>query len=238
MREVRTLVTACCTDAPLTFHELSEGEQQLLMVLGLLRFTREDESLFLLDEPDTHLNPAWSVQYLEFLRTIGGLGDNGHVIMSTHDPLVISGLTRQQVRIMMRDTLESPIRAEMPETDPQGMGINGLLRSELYGLRSALDLPTLKKIEERDAIRVMQQELLKQGEDLEPQERLRLIQLSDELAHLGFSRDFRDPAEQQFADALARRRARKEPITLTPLELRKQEKMADDLLNEILKGDE
>ncbi len=238
IREVRTLVTACCTDAPLTFHELSEGEQQLLMVLGLLRFTREDESLFLLDEPDTHLNPAWSVQYLEFLRTIGGLGDNGHVIMSTHDPLVISGLTRQQVRIMMRDTLESPIRAEMPETDPQGMGINGLLRSELYGLRSALDLPTLKKIEERDAIRVMQQELLKQGEDLEPQERLRLIQLSDELAHLGFSRDFRDPAEQQFADALARRRARKEPITLTPLELRKQEKMADDLLNEILKGDE
>ena len=58
--------------------------------------------------------------------------------MSTHDPLVISGLTRQQVRIMMRDTLESPIRAEMPETDPQGMGINGLLRSELYGLRRRL----------------------------------------------------------------------------------------------------
>ena len=28
------------------------------MVLGLLRFTKEDEALFLLDEPDTHLNPA------------------------------------------------------------------------------------------------------------------------------------------------------------------------------------
>jgi ABC-type ATPase involved in cell division len=140
MREVRTRVKARFAEAPLTFRELSEGEQQLLMVLGLLRFTREDESLFLLDEPDTHLNPAWSVQYLNFLKEIGGLGDNSHVIMATHDPLVITGLTREQVRIMMRETMDAPIRAEMPEIDPQGMGINVLLRSELYGLRSALDL--------------------------------------------------------------------------------------------------
>ncbi|WP_309148310.1 AAA family ATPase, partial [Pantoea eucalypti] len=42
------------TNETLTFRELSEGEQQLLTVLGLLRFTRDDESLFLLDEPDTH----------------------------------------------------------------------------------------------------------------------------------------------------------------------------------------
>ena len=125
IREVRTRVKVRCSDAPLTFRELSEGEQQLLTVLGLLRFTKEDESLFLLDEPDTHLNPAWSVQYLEFLKTLGGLGDNGHVIMATHDPLVISGLTRQQVRVMLRDTLDAPIRSEMPEVDPRGMGING-----------------------------------------------------------------------------------------------------------------
>ncbi len=48
--EVRISVRARKVDGSLTFRELSEGEQQLLMVLGLLRFTREDESLFLLDE--------------------------------------------------------------------------------------------------------------------------------------------------------------------------------------------
>ena len=41
------------------FGDLSDGEKQYLMVLGLLRFTREDETLFLLDEPDTHLHPRW-----------------------------------------------------------------------------------------------------------------------------------------------------------------------------------
>ncbi len=51
----------------ITFNELSEGEQQLLMVLGLLKFTRSKESLFLLDEPDTHLNPAWKFDYLNLI---------------------------------------------------------------------------------------------------------------------------------------------------------------------------
>jgi predicted ATPase len=234
IREVRTRVKSRFADEPLTFPELSEGEQQLLMVLGLLRFTREEESLFLLDEPDTHLNPAWSVQYLEFLKTIGGLSENGHVIMATHDPLVISGLAKEQVRIMLRDKAEEPIRAEMPEMDPRGMGINGLLRSELYGLRSALDLPTLEKIEERDAIRAKQKQLQEKGKDLSKKERLRLIQLSDELAELGFSRDFRDPIEQKFADAMARRRGKKESIVLTPKEIEEQEKVADEILEEIL----
>ena len=42
----------------ITFNELSEGEQQLLTVLGLLKFTKSKESIFFLDEPDTHLNPC------------------------------------------------------------------------------------------------------------------------------------------------------------------------------------
>jgi len=237
IREVRTRVKVRCSDAPLTFRELSEGEQQLLMVLGLLRFTREDESLFLLDEPDTHLNPAWSVQYLDFLRTVGGLGENGHVIMATHDPLVIAGLTRQQVRVMLRDTPDAPIRAEMPEIDPRGMGINGLLRSDIYGLSSALDFPTLEKIEERDSIRAKQKKLLARGKDLSDKDRLRLIRLSDELSSLGFSRDFRDPIEQQFADAMARRRTEEGPVVLTPTQLKEQEKLADTVLDEVLGGE-
>ncbi len=32
---------------PITFHQLSEGEQQLLMVLGLMRFTKSHQSLVL-----------------------------------------------------------------------------------------------------------------------------------------------------------------------------------------------
>ena len=101
--DVRIRVGVNRSSEPLTFRELSEGEQQLLLVLGLMRFTREDESLFLLDEPDTHLNPAWSAQYRRFLERLGGLGPSSHVIMATHDALVVSAMARQEVRILERD---------------------------------------------------------------------------------------------------------------------------------------
>jgi ABC-type protease/lipase transport system fused ATPase/permease subunit len=42
-----------------SFADLSDGERQLLMVLGLIRASRGKRALFLLDEPDTHLNPIW-----------------------------------------------------------------------------------------------------------------------------------------------------------------------------------
>ena len=97
-------------DGSISFRELSEGEQQLLLVLGLLRFTKEDEALFLLDEPDTHLNPQWSVQYLQFIESIVGKQPSSHILMATHDPLVFSGLMKSEVRIMQRDATDKKDR--------------------------------------------------------------------------------------------------------------------------------
>ena len=121
-------------DGTLTFRELSEGEQQLLTVLGLLRFTKEDESLFLLDEPDTHLNPAWSIEYLDLLKRVVGQQETSHIIMATHDPLVIAGLEKAQVQIMQRDEGTGHISAVTPEQDPRGMGVAALLTSDLFRL--------------------------------------------------------------------------------------------------------
>jgi hypothetical protein len=42
------------------FDQLSEGEKQLLAVVGAIRLTTGNENLVLLDEPDTHVNPHWS----------------------------------------------------------------------------------------------------------------------------------------------------------------------------------
>ncbi|MBT2916817.1 AAA family ATPase, partial [Vibrio anguillarum] len=88
--EVRIRVKLKKNDGSVTFRELSEGEQQLLTVLGLLRFTAEEESLFLLDEPDTHLNPKWSVDYIDYLNKFVNSGskgeNNSHIVLTTHNP--------------------------------------------------------------------------------------------------------------------------------------------------------
>jgi ABC-type multidrug transport system ATPase subunit len=130
--------------------QLSEGEQQLLTVLGLMRFTRNENSLYLLDEPDTHLNPAWGVEYLDRLRTIGGIDKKSHTILATHDPLLVAGLCKEEIRVLYRGE-NGQIAAVMPEDSPRGTGVANVLTSPLFGLESQLDpfsLRVLKKIYE------------------------------------------------------------------------------------------
>ena len=132
----------------LTFRELSEGEQQLLTVVGMLRFTRDEDSLFLLDEPDTHLNPAWGMEYLNILGKHADTGKNSHLLVATHDPLVLTNLRRNQVAILERDSENGKVTSFEPEQDPLGMGVQGILRN-MFGLRSAVGTEIQEKLDER-----------------------------------------------------------------------------------------
>lgn len=194
---IRVKVREC--DGSLTFRELSEGEQQLLTVVGLLRFTKEQESLFLLDEPDTHLNPVWGMQYLQTLERIADTGKDSQIIIATHDPLMISSLRKQQVLILERDGTTGKIGSQHPEIDPRGMGISGILKSSMFGLRTTLDLPTQAKLDERF-------ELAAKTSRSEKEE-VRFKELSEELADDGFAQDFRDDNYQRYAAAMAKVRA-------------------------------
>ena len=228
LSEVRIRLQRRNADGSLTFRDLSEGEQQLLMVLGLLRFTKEDEALFLLDEPDTHLNPAWSVQYLEFMRRVVGDQPTSQVIMCTHNPLVISSLKREEVRIMQRNNADGRVYVEIPRESPRGMGFSGILTSELFGLRSALDLPTQELLDE-------QQDLVIK-DDLTDSERERLGELTDYLDALGFSTAEDDPAYAAFLKKFNAREdpAIREQVVLTPEQQKERMRLIDDILSEMI----
>lgn len=191
-------------DGTLTFRELSEGEQQLLMVLGLLRFTKEKESLILLDEPDTHLNPFWSTEYLELLNQIveeEGADGNGlehqdrHIIMATHDPIVIAGLEREQIQIFKRDPESDQCYAEIPERSPKGMGFEGILTSDMFGFRSALDKPTLELFDRKRRLAIKKK--------LTKEEKKELENISDKLGKLDFSNVVRDEYYKLFVQSMA-----------------------------------
>lgn len=212
----------------LTFWELSEGEQQLINVFGLLRFTKDEESLFLLDEPDTHLNPAWKQVYLDLLERIFGKHDTTHIIVCTHDPLVISGLTRSQVQIFEREAETGKIHTRIPEKDPKGMGVAGLLTSELFGLRTTLDTRTESKLDRKRELLVKSHETKLTAEEEEEME-----QLSNELENLGFTRTIRDPLYEKFVIATMAVDEFKKPV-LTPADKKRQDEIAKQIIEQIL----
>lgn len=148
--DFRVRVRVKGASAAIHTRQLSEGEQQLLTVLGLMKFTQDEGSLYILDEPDTHLNPAWGLDYLERLRKIGGINKNSHTILATHDPLLVAGLLKEEIKVLSRDK-NGIVSAIEPEESPRGTGVAGVLTSELYGLESQLDnfsLKVLKRIYE------------------------------------------------------------------------------------------
>ncbi len=139
LQDVKIKVLKENVDGGLSMHEMSEGEKQLLTVLGLLKFTKDDESLVLLDEPDTHLNPHWKWKYLEYLDKVVKRPDNTQIIFCTHDPLIIGGMDKKQVRIFVGDSESGKTYAHEPAISPKEMSVEKILTSELFGLPSIMN---------------------------------------------------------------------------------------------------
>jgi len=231
--EVRINVKHRDVNGHITFSQLSEGEQQLLTVLGLMRFTHEDESLFLLDEPDTHLNPIWKLRYFDEIEKVVKLRDaeaksNSQLIITTHDPLMIGSLRKEQVRILKCEGGKATVST--PDEHPQGMGVAGLLKSELFGLPSTLDSQTLKRLQERNELLA-----LKAKCQLSPDNEAKLKALRSQLDDLGFSREYRDPLYQLFIEKMYAVRSQPLDKLLTPAEKAAQEALAEKIVAKIVK---
>lgn len=198
IKEVRIRVKLKKNDGSVTFRELSEGEQQLLTVLGLLRFTAEDESLFLLDEPDTHLNPRWSVDYIDYLNKFVTSGSekesSSHIVLTTHNPIAIAELKKQQVQILHRDKDSSIISAQEPAFDPRGMGYAGIITSDMFGLDSSLDSYAENLLERKRSMTAT-------DTPLSSSEREELSNINNELDKLGFRFSARDRIFEEYLRA-------------------------------------
>lgn len=217
-----------------SFTQLSEGELQMLTVLGLMRITREDHCLFLLDEPDTHLNPIWKLRYFDDIEGVLRSDDaalaqgESQILITTHDPMMVGSLKREQVHILRRDGNRTVV--DTPDEHPQGMGVTGLLKSELFGLSSTLDIETERRLFRRNELFVKASRTTEEDGELS--------RLSAELADLGFSTaDFRDPDYALFVRKMAQHRKFRKPV-LTPAEQVEQDAIADSIIDEILREED
>ena len=227
--EVRIFVKHKAADDVISFEQLSEGELQLLTVLGLMRITRQDHCLFLLDEPDTHLNPIWKLRYFDRINEAMHQDEeeiiqgDSQVIITTHDPMMIGSLRKEQVRILRPG---DKTIVETPLDHPQGMSVSGLLKSEYFGLRSTVDGETRRRLDRRNL-------LYAKSNERTPQEDEEMSRLSHELSELGFANDFKDPMYDLFVKRMAKM-TQFHKDALTPDEHAAQDAAADEIIRRIL----
>lgn len=218
-----------------SFTHLSEGELQILTVLGLMRITREDHCLFLLDEPDTHLNPIWKLRYFDDIEGVlssdyeSPIDGESQILVTTHDPMMVGSLRKEQVRIIRKS--EGDTIVEQPDEHPQGMGVSGLLKSEMFGLPSTLDRQTLNTLQRRNDLLAK-----RKHEGLSPEEQQELDCLVVRLDDLGFSREYRDPMYQLFIEQMYKARSKPIDQLLSKEELQEQNALAEKIMEDLVKA--
>lgn len=124
---------------PMMLKELSDGEHQLLHSLGLCLLFRNTNSLFLLDEPETHFNPDWRANFISRLRQcLPGDGSAGQeMLITTHTPFLISDSKPDKVLVFKKDKASGTVSISQPDYNTLGASINKITMNT-FGKRETI----------------------------------------------------------------------------------------------------
>lgn len=135
---------------PMLLKELSDGEYQLLHSLGMCLLFRGTNSLFLLDEPETHFNPDWRANFISRLRQcLSGNKDVAQeMLLTTHTPFVISDSRPGKVLVFKKDKATGVVSIDHPDFNTLGASINKITMSDVFGKRETIGAYAHKKLDE------------------------------------------------------------------------------------------
>ncbi len=124
------------TETPVLLKSLSDGEHQLLHSLGLCLLFKNTNSLFLLDEPETHFNPDWRSNFVTRLhQCFKGSDDSHEMLVTTHTPFLISDSKPDKVLVFKK--ADGVVTVTTPEYNTLGASINKITMNT-FGKRETI----------------------------------------------------------------------------------------------------
>jgi len=115
-------------DEPADYIMLSDGEHQLAHIFCTLRMFREGNVLFLLDEPESHFNPLWRVEFVKMANKFLSTDNGAHaLILSTHAVFVISDCRKENVYVFRRKADGRTVEVVKPQFQTYGASFDWLL---------------------------------------------------------------------------------------------------------------
>lgn len=232
----RLKVTVAFGESNTSCETMSEGQRQLIKVLGMLGICKTEDCLILMDEPDAHMNPKWKYEIKETIDHSLASAVNTQAIIATHDPLVINGVSKEFIRIfthnqsLARNNGYYFTKVIAPTEDTEGMGIDGLLQSEYYGLPSVLDSETKKKMDKKHSLIVKK----KEGTITEA-EMQTLLELTIDLENMSFARNIpTDSYYDEYVAAMHKIYSERPKAKLTTEDIAERNSKAEEILRGLL----
>ncbi|MCT6815218.1 MAG: AAA family ATPase [Lysinibacillus fusiformis] len=106
--------------------QLSSGELSIFIRLFDIAYYTNDNTILLIDEPETHLHPKWIKNYLPTLNEIVG-DKKAHAIIATHSPLIVSDTINDSIILLKKE--EDKIKYEYVNTATLGGDYNEVLEN-------------------------------------------------------------------------------------------------------------
>ncbi|WP_029274558.1 restriction system-associated AAA family ATPase [Pedobacter borealis] len=113
---------------------LSDGEHQLMNISGTILMSGFENSLFLLDEPETHFNPMWRREFISLLSKLTSSKSQDYFLTS-HSPFIVADIKREYVYVFKR--VKNELTVEWPLNETYGSDYDSILQSA-FELESSL----------------------------------------------------------------------------------------------------
>lgn len=112
-------------DEPVLLKSLSDGEHQFLHSLGICLLLRDENCLFLLDEPETHFNPDWRSQFISSLNEcFKDSKGSREMLITTHSPFLISD--SKSKKVLEFEKKGNKVKVKNPDYKTLGASINAI----------------------------------------------------------------------------------------------------------------
>lgn len=172
------------SEAPVDYVSLSDGEHQLTQLLGTLCMASFPNVLFLLDEPESHFNPKWRVEFIskmmnlpttskaqfenEGRRSEKSLAAMQDCLITTHSPFVPSDMDKNNVLIFKKNN-KGKIETRPPTIQTYGSKFDAILAEcfEITPQISGLPRDQIKELMAEGTKEQIQQAITNLGESPE-----------------------------------------------------------------------
>ncbi|HMU46475.1 MAG TPA: restriction system-associated AAA family ATPase [Chitinophagaceae bacterium] len=151
----------------INYLSLSDGEHQYMNVFGTVLMIDFENSLFLLDEPETHFNPIWRREFIKMLDEIVK-GRKQDFFITSHSPFVVADSKREKVYVFKKDQ-KGKLHVDQPSNETYGSNFDYILKMafEMDNTISEKSLEELLKLQKSSSIKNIENSIGKFGESSE-----------------------------------------------------------------------
>lgn len=150
----------------IAFDDLSDGEAQLIQIIGAAHLFSAENTLMIFDEPETHLNPSWRTRFHQHLNkaiqpdahpNIGESDGQVQAFISTHSPFLLSSLQKSDILRFKRNN--DLIDMDQPTSETYGASFESIIKQffELDSMISQTAVEDIKSHLERDDKQMVKQ---------------------------------------------------------------------------------